>query len=248
MTDEVPGDDVVIVNTPRGVIFSGTTKQFERGHQNQTESYLKIFAADWDLGYTRSTINTTLPPNWTYDQLQKELNRQWAERGVNPGYRDPFITAGQNARSKIVFGMNVDEQHDLAATTNMVFSVEDGKLKLMKADRSTNLPLPPIKLNAATGLIGWAKSTNQGIQFTCLLNPGMKIGGIVQLDNKSIQTTTGPGGSQIVQQFPGFKSQEFFALATSQDGFYRVLYREAELDSRGNAWYHHVTCTSHDPT
>lgn len=232
-----------------GVIFKGTCKQFQRGRNNQTDSFLKIFAADWDFGFTRSTINTTLPPGWTWQQLQAEHDRQWAQHQMTAGYRDKFITAGQNSRSRVVFGMGADEQHDLAASTNMVFSVEDGKVKLMRSDRSTNLPLPPIQLNQNTGLINWPTVTNEGIQFRCLLNPALKIGGIIQLNNREIQSTSGPGGAQFVSQFPGFQSGvQFFADANSTDGFYRVLYREHSLDSRGNAWWSDIVATAHDPT
>jgi hypothetical protein len=34
---------------------------------------------------------------------------------------------------------------------------------MMKADRSTNLPLPPVEMNARTGMIGYPRATNQGI-------------------------------------------------------------------------------------
>src|ERR1700730_10353684 len=132
-----------------GVIFNGTVKQFERAHESPTDSFLRIFATDGDTGYQHAVLNTTLKAGWTHEQRQAEIDRSLKANGVVPGYRDPLVGGiVPHPRSRVLFGMGVDELHDAAASNNQVWSVEDGKLKMMKADRSTNLPLPPVEMNA----------------------------------------------------------------------------------------------------
>lgn len=237
-------------NGPYGVVFSGTIKMYRRGHENQTDTFLRIYAADWDIAYSNSVVNSTFPAGWTFEQVQHEIDRSWADNSLGVGYRKPLVGGtAPAARGKVLWGMSVAAQNRQAASTDQVWHVADGKLVLLAADRSTNLPLPPIVLNAASGLIGWPVATNQGIEFDCLINPALKVGGLVQINNKSIQQTNAPGGSTQIDQFPTFNSpNQFFALAAADDGLYRVLAKEYIGDSRGNYWYCHCICLLTDAT
>jgi hypothetical protein len=230
------------------VIFSGTLKKFERAHESPTDSYLRLFASDSDTGYTKAVLNTTLKAGWTEKQRLAEIDRRMADENIVQGYRDGFVGGvNPHPRSKVLFGMGVDELHDLAASTNMMWAIEDGKLRLMKADRSTNLPLPPIEMNSHTGMIGYPRSTNEGIEVTCLLNPALKVAGLIRINNKDISQTTVPDGGTFVTGFPRPKSQDAFATVT-QDGIYRVILREHSGDTRGENWETNLVCLAVDAT
>lgn len=45
------------------------------------------------------------------------------------------------------------------------------------------LPGEAVVLSAGTGLIGTPKANDKGIEIKCLLNPRLRIGGRVRLDN-----------------------------------------------------------------
>ena len=231
------------------MIFSGVIKYFERGHASPTETFLKIFASDWDTGFIHAAINTVHKAGWTYNGLQAALDAGFEAVGVHPGFRDPLdggIVA--HLRSKVLFGMNVDEQHDLSAANNQVYSIEDGKLKRMAIDRSTNLPAPPLELNSRSGLIQWPTATNNGIIVTCLINPAIKVGGLIRLNERDIAQTQVPGGGTTIQGFPRLDSPPQFYARTTADGVYRVLVKEFFGDSRGNQWYMTLTCLAVDVT
>ena len=237
-----------------GTIFDGTIKQFERGHESQTESYLRIFASDWDTGFIHATVNTTLDPQWTPETRRDNLDRSWAQYGITPGYRDNFGGINfQQARSRVLFGANVDEEHDAAATANQVWSIEDGKLKLMNADRSTYVPGPAYDVNARSGMIGFPRSTTSGIEVTVLLNPIYKIGGLIRINNNDINQVTSPFSrptgvpANVISGFPGFADFSWYATVTD-DGVYRIMCKNAECDSRGAPWFYHLTCLAIDLT
>jgi hypothetical protein len=102
-------------------------------------------------------------------------------------------------------------------------------------------------MNARTGMIGYPRATNQGILVTCLLNPAIKVAGLIRINNKDINQTNAPGGSTAIFGFPTPKSKDFIAFATA-DGIYRVIVREHEGDSRGEPWYTNLTCLAVDAT
>jgi hypothetical protein len=56
-----------------GIIFKGTIKQFKRGRESATDTYLDIFAADGDIAHNQAVINTTLPVGSTLDDVKMRV-------------------------------------------------------------------------------------------------------------------------------------------------------------------------------
>jgi hypothetical protein len=104
-----------------------------------------------------------------------------------------------------------------------------------------------VQLNAKSGLVGWPTNTNQGLFATCLLNPALRLAGLVQINNKDINTTFPAKGAGLPgtlgQNFPnasiGFPGlRDINAPATvTDDGFYRIITMKHVGDTRGNEWY-----------
>lgn len=222
-----------------GAIFKGTIKQFHRGRERNTDSYLDILAADGDIPYNFATINQTLTAGATQ---QQQLEALVEAMGIPVDHNaSGYLLGGiQNPRGKTLFGLARTYMRDLARTNGVRWSIQQGVLTLIPL--TGYLPGTAVQINSVTGMIGIPEATDDGIKITTLLNPTIRVGGQVQVNEGVINQT-------IIRDrfFPGYQSQTFVA-DTSRDGFYRVLVIEHEGDTRGQAWYTHLTCLTLDPT
>ncbi|AWJ93326.1 hypothetical protein Sp245p_26250 (plasmid) [Azospirillum baldaniorum] len=224
---------------PYGVIFEGEIKQVMTGHESPTDSYLDVFAADGDTAYVNSVINTSLAAGSTpadqFDALSKAMDLQ-------AGYVTDLPPTALS-RGKVMFGMSRDYMRRLSETVGQSWSIQNGQLVMvpMTGYRAGEA----VVLTAATGLIGYPQQTPGGIEVTALLNPKIQIGGLVRIDNKSINQglSTAPAISPgRLESIPGFNAK------IADDGFYKVLVHEFVGDSRGVPWYSTMTCLAVDPS
>ncbi len=102
------------------------------------------------------------------------------------------------------------------------------------------LPNQAVVLNSKTGLVGQPEQTNDGIKARCLLNPMLKIGGKVQINEKDVAQAKLADTSKDAQ---ANKPADIAA-----DGFYRLLVVEHSGDTRGNDWYSDLVCLDIDAT
>lgn len=216
-----------------GVVFDGTIKQVRRGRYNGMDTYLEIYAADGDEALNFGVVNSTLAAGSKYkDQVAK-----YAEAMSLPvGYQEYGIGDPQLIRGKVMYGMARAGMRTLARSTNTRWSVVDGKVVIFPM--TSYIPGEAVVLNATTGMIGLPEQTQEGIEVTCLLNPKIKIGTAVQINNADIQRQPISLDYTAFNVFPSI----------SDDGFYRVLVAEHQGDIRGNPWYTKMTCLSIDKT
>ena len=233
-------------NNP-GTIFQGTVKQYRKGKEGNLDSFLDIFAADGDLAYNAAVRNSSHPPGATAEQRITHFVASFQQQ-------DPTITVDKNAnlflggvlplpRGKVMFGMAKSQMRDLADTANCRWSFQQGVLTLIPNEGY--LPGIPIEINSATGMIGAPEATEQGITVRTLLNPNIKVGGAIKLNNGDITATVGAGGKPPLTFDSWASQQAFFAnLNTGNDGLYRVLVIEYKGDTRDVEWYSDLVCLS----
>ena len=224
-----------------GVIFTGTIARIKTGRENATDTFLEIQAADGDRAHNFAFVNRTLAAGST--SLQK------AQVAADAMKKSGGITSSDTAalqgvggvfpRGQVLFGLAPAYLDDVAATTNTSWFIEDGVLKFVSD--TGYLPGEAVVLNSQTGMISIPEATNNGIEVTALLNPNIKVGRRVQIDNASINQT------QVDQigVFPVYGDKTQFATVTN-DGFYRALVVSHVGDSRGNDFYTRMTCLALD--
>lgn len=219
-----------------GVIFQGTILRVKRGRLNNIETFVDIMASNLDAIYNFGVVAKTLKKGATLlDQtnaIASSVNSSAAAQvGGSLQYSsvpDDLGTGGTLPRGKVLFGMARDRLNDVADSNGSTWSVgPDGKVQIIKLT-SSGVPGVPVVINSATGMVGIPEATTQGIEVKCLLNPMIKIGTRVQLDNKSINTST----NKSAIGFPAYADFQFFA-SESNDGVYRALVVEHEGDTRG---------------
>lgn len=229
-----------LVNGPQGNIFQGDIKQFRFGRERNVDSYLEIRAGDGDKAYNQTLVNKTFPAGTTDAQTLSALA---AEMGLPvaktaEGY---LTTGGILPRGKTLFGMARLHMRDLAQKNKCRWSIQNGVVTLVP--NTGYLPGQAVEINSATGMIGTPEQTDNGIMVRCLLNPLIKIGQAVKINNADINQAS----LRSNFGFPSYTSQ-YYPATVANDGLYRVLVAEHVGDTRGTGgdWYTELTCLDID--
>lgn len=223
-----------------GTIFDGTIKQVRRGRVDQVNTYIDFLASDGDIPYNFGVVRQSLPAGAT---IKDELNAIAGAMGLPVGYL-PDMPPGASQRGQVKFGMGRSHIRDIADKAGMTWSIQNGKLQMIPV--TSYKPGEVVVLNAATGMIGLPEQTQGGILVRCLLNPKLQIGGLLQIDNASIQKAF-TGGSQLFQTSDQIAATNSKNLPkVTADGFYRIYVCEFDGDTRGQPWYTNITCLAVD--
>lgn len=155
-------------------------------------------------------------------------------------------TGGVLPRGKVLWGMARAMLRNTVASIGATWNIDAGAVNVVPL--RGYLPGEAVKLTSATGLVGIPEQTEQGMHARCLLNPRLRVGGLVQIANASINQTLQAGNKLPVGQlsYNGYAGQLQFPADVSRDGFYRVYVIEYSGDTRGQAWYSEITCLSID--
>lgn len=225
-----------------GVIFRGTIKWFGIGREDQTTTYLDILAADGDLGYNYGVVSKTLDPGTTQAQAAQVAIQ--AMPGLQAG-TVAASTGGILPRGKVLFGMARDFIRTYANTHGYTWGIEQGRVNVVPLKRYTESEA--VVLTSLTGLIGTPEQTPDGIKAKILLNPRLLPGGLVRIDNASINKLVQRDPKAAPVAYNSWTALQFLATTTA-DGLYRVFVTEHEGDTRGQAWYSEIVCLAADPT
>lgn len=161
------------------------------------------------------------------------------------------FSGGILPRGKVLFGMWRDSLRDEVRTQNASWSIQDGKVNVIPLDGF--LPGEVLVVNSQTGMVGIPEQTDQGIRVRVLLNPRVRIGAALKLNNKDINQINKTVANGTTLTFPGqvpFNQYSGISYPASinADGLYRVFVAEHAGDTRGNEWYTDITCLSIDPS
>lgn len=224
-----------------GTIFDGTIKQVRRGRESQTDTYIDITAADGDSAYNFAVMNVTLAAGSTAQDHLEQALASMSSRGITMG-ETAELSASKLARGKVFYGMTRDFLDILGKTQDVSWSIQDGKLTLIP--NNAYLPGEAVVVTAETGMIGLPEQTQNGITVRTLLNPGIRIGKRLQIDNASIQLY------RYGLSLNAAKSNAFVAQQSNvaDDGFYKAIVVDHYGDNRGDTWYTDTICLAVDST
>jgi hypothetical protein len=225
-----------------GVIFSGSIKQFRVGKENATTTFLDILAADGDIGYNFGIVNTSLAAESTSPQERVDV----VAGAMGMDLAQPLAggTGGVLPRGKVLFGMARAKMAQQAANLGSSWSIQDGKIQILPFDGY--LPGEAVVLNSLTGLVGIPEATDEGVRLRCLLNPRVRIGGLVQLNSREVNQTVQANPNAAPIAYNQYAGLQLLATVSPGDGFYRAYVVEHEGDTRGQEWYTTITCLAVD--
>ena len=246
-----------------GIIFKGAVKQYKRGKESATDTYLTIYAADGDEAATDAWVSKTIAPTAGAKEQLKPLTDSMM--AADPSLSIKFIDAPRGgpggvdvklARSRVYFGHSFQFLRTWQRTHDMAVSIQNGGIQAVRQD--TYLPSEVVILNATTGMIGVPEATQDGVHVTCLLNPAIMVRGVIEISNAktnqfgqppeyaTVAQYDVPGGGPVQgTQFPEYKSFNFYA-SVADDGRYCVLVIDYEGDTRGLPWYNHMVAWAID--
>lgn len=223
-----------------GVIFQGNIKQVIIGRESGQDTFVNIQGGDGDQSYNFAIVNQTIASGATQqDQVTAATKSMSANGGVGAG-NTGTMPPTQLPRGKVMYGNARDYLRNVAQNTNKAWSIQDEKITFIP--KKSYLPGQVVVLTSKTGMIGQPQQTNVGINVKNLLNPNIKVGGRIQIDNKSVQAY------KINLSNSQQNAAANVGAPLSADGTYYVMAAEYEGDTRGIPWYVNLLCILMDVT
>ena len=227
-----------------GTIFDGTIKQVRQGRESQTDTYVDITAADGDEAYNYSVTAISLAAGQTSPRSQAEIFiRDMARHNVKQGFLPSTLSSNPLPRGKAIYGQTRDALRRLSHNTDTSWSIQDGEVVMIP--NSAYIPEDSVVVvTSETGMIGLPEQAANGIKIRILINPMVRIGRIIQIDNASVQrlrystNINAQGQRDYLQQ----------SVKLDADGYYYVMSIDYSGDTRGNPWYADLTCLAADAT
>lgn len=241
-----------------GIIFQGTIVRVRKGRLSNIDTFVDIMASNLDAIYNYGIVNKTVAAGSSIqnriDAVKQSVNASPVAQG-NAGALQQgiqygnipasFGTGGVLPRGKVMFGLASEHLSNIADTAGAVWSIgPDGKINFHEL--TGYLPGEAVVINATTGMVGVPVATTQGIEIKCLLNPLIKCGTRIKLNNADITTTS---SNQYGIGYPNYSDIESgFIANTSTDGIYMVLVAEHEGDNRdaGPSWLTNIIALAID--
>jgi hypothetical protein len=228
-----------------GMIFDGTVILYVVGKDNPTDSYIEILAGDEDPAKNHGIAAL----NWPAGSTPTQRNTDMAKAGgYQIGEFQPLKGEQKAIRSVSYIGMVDKGIRNNTNATRSDFFVDDGKAYVIpwSGYRQSDVVI----LSPTTGLIGIPKVTPNGIEAQCLLNPKLRLGGLVKIDTSLLSDVPyEPGGQnpwvgmsaaglQTAEGGPGFSYAA--AQVAPPTGYYKIQMLNHFGDTRGNEWYSEI--------
>lgn len=220
-----------------GVIFQGNIKQVILGRESATDTFVDIVAGDGDRAYNFAIVNQTLVAGSKQSDQVSAASGAMQTKGVGVGHLGE-MPQEQLPRGKVMYGNARNYLRDVAQTSDKSWSIQDEKITFVS--NTAMLPGERVVLTSKTGMIGTPQQTNVGVNVKCLLNPRIKIGSGIEINNKSIENL------KINLDQPN--SAANIPAPLNADGAYYVLVAEHNGDTRGVDWYTTMICLNADVT
>jgi hypothetical protein len=232
-----------------GLIFQGSIKQFRKGRVDGKDRFVDITAADGDEAFNFSTIFYSAPAGTPPSGIQAALLTAFQSKKFNQqivqGYQ-PNFTQNGCVRGQVLCGSVRKEARTFAKTQQCKWSIQDGKyvnIPLTSFIPAAQIPV----ISPTTGLLDVPEQTPQGLRLKVLLNPNMKIGQMIQLQNTQVnQLRFGLGIDGATQRN---NSQANTNLnSANPSSLYYVMAANHRGDTRGHGddWVTEMTCLAVD--
>jgi hypothetical protein len=217
-----------------GVIFKGNIIQAISGRESPTDTLVTLIAADSEHGHNNAVVSTTHPPGST---PQDHFNTAIA--ALNPfnvvkGFVGPDLSTPVFPRAVTLYGMARDVLNRIAISKDARVFYDRQEVTMI--ERGGSRGGSATVLNSTSGLIGMPTQTPDGIFARCLINPSIRPGSLVQIDQKDIQLSIAAINPTTGSNDLGLAQLDSYA-GISADGVYIVVRVDVCGDTRGLPWY-----------
>lgn len=232
-----------------GEIFNGEIRFTITGRDNPTDIFTLIQAIDGHKAFNEAVSSGSLSAGYKLSDVHTVLMRDFSPFGVTQGVTGEFPDRVM-PRGRVFYGMTRDYMSNLAAQCNANWQFVDGQAQMVPEDKYLH---EAIVLNSNTGLIGMPQQTmGAGVNVRCLINPNIRVNGLIQLDQASVYRTQLPNDEIQRSQARITESSNDGNLSlggtiaqpasVATDGVYIVQSISYTGDTRGNPWYMDLMC------
>ena len=217
------GDEVTLEagyeNGNFGMIFSGEVVQAYKKIQDGTDRIVDILCSDGDQFLNKKFTFKTVAKGTTAEDRIGTLTEGEAVGKIGKEVKKQATLP----RGKTYFGQSSKYLNKMATGSDSIMYVDNGKINVVGADDYDDSN--PVDLRPDTGLIDEPQQTDDGITAKCLLNPSIKLNGMVHIDPTWIRE------KRIS------KADEATPAGLYAEGKYRVVKITYSGDTRGEDWY-----------
>lgn len=232
-----------------GEIFNGEIRFTITGRDNPTDIFTLIQAIDGHQAFNEAVSSGSLSAGYKLSDVHTVLMRDFSPFGITQGVTGEFPDRVM-PRGRVFYGMTRDYMSNLAAQCNANWQFVDGQAQMVPEDKYLH---EAIVLNSNTGLIGMPQQTmGAGVNVRCLINPNIRVNGLIQLDQASVYRTQLPNDEIQRSQARITESSNDGNLSlggtiaqpasVATDGIYIVQSISYTGDTRGNPWYMDLMC------
>lgn len=178
-----------------GVIFKGQIRDVEH-RRDGPDILTTVSCGDGDKALRRATISKTFPKGSkvedVVEELYKELEKEGVQRGQwkfpdnMPPYKRPYSTCGGCSR----------ELDTIGRSRGFYWNIQNGAMEITPGDGFIG---GVILITPNTGLIDTPTITDNGVKFSCLLNPEIRPNRRVQIESQTLEMNA-EGGMYRVSQ------------------------------------------------
>jgi len=232
-----------------GEIFSGDIRFTVTGRDNPTDTWVLIQAIDGHQAFMNASVTTTLAAGYTVADVHSAAMDSFSPYGVTKG-----ITGDTPAtvfpRGRVLYQSTRDVMDNVASQSGATWQLVAGQAQMVPTDKYVQ---EAIVLNSDTGLIGMPQQTmGAGVNVRCLINPNIRLNGLVQIDQASVYRTS--LSADEVKALPGRAREENVngnltvngtlqqPASIAADGLYIVKSIDYTGDTRGQPWYMDMMC------
>lgn len=233
-----------------GMIFNGDIRFTVAGKDNVTDSWLLLQCIDGWQGHLYASVRATVAAGWKYSDLFEAGMKTYQPYGITAGSVPDFPDT-VFPRGRVLVGNTSDVMYGIARKCQANWWYENNQVNIVPESKYID---EVVVLNSSTGLIGMPQQTmGAGVNVRCLINPAIKLGGLVRLDQASVyrvalsneQIGMSPArlnesasdGNLYVDGIPGSQP-----AAINTDGDYTVGSIDYTGDTRGQNWYMDLLC------
>lgn len=223
-----------------GTIFQGTIIQVILGREDSTTSFVDIIAADGDLAYNFSVVNTSIGGNpKPIDQLNAAVTAMQTY-GVQLGYQDLGSVPTALPRGKVLYGAAKSILNTVTGANARDWTINNGFIRVIQRGKAA--PNKTIVLTSKTGLVATPQQTNYGVDIKAFINPDFLPGVQVQINNAGV-------ADLIVAPYDirNNVNNPILGAPLNADGIYFPVVVNFQGDTRGVPWYADLICITVPP-
>lgn len=221
-----------------GIIFKGQVVQPLRSKEGSTDYILTLKALDGDaylnLGFLSGTILSNQSRRAIASQVLRDSNIQLdsAQLDELPETNTVDGSVTKSERAKVLFGKPGKYLTNLSKMGNSSFYIDNNEARFFNPLSTVGQDEAHL-INTETGLIGLPEQVSYGVRVRCLLNPRIRLGDFIKIDNKSV----------ILEEVSEWDTNYQSHLLNS-NGIYRVINIDYSGDSRSDNWYCDLTAVT----